>query len=264
LDFDETHFLFDLQVSYGVSDRIEIEAFLPYEIDGQADGDDGDFEFEARTVGLGDLTIGANYLILRPLDGAPQVTGGLVIVLPTGDSELGVAEIQSGGTVTQEGEEGGIGDGVLKVGFQAGIQAPLESGVVYAELRYVFPMGTDNGDDVEIDRADEFTATAGMMLPLGSSSNIDLRWTLAARGDEVADFDATGESTEESHLSFQFESRFYFKANRTTHLFGALGLGWIGDHAADEEDDAEIKDVYGWGITFGLQVKLSGREPVEF
>ena len=257
LDYRETHVLADLRFGVGVGGGFEIEGSFPVDLQGRARADESDLEIEIETGGLGDLTVEGNYL-LRPATGSsPQIMAGLLLVLPTGDDDLALAEIRSAGSIVQEGEKGGIGDGVFKAGFQFGLSQRSEEGqVYYGQIRYVFPLGTQNGDDFEADHADVFSLTVGGLLPLGEKSSLELKWALGVLGDEVVDFETGGDATEEAHYSIAFESRFLFNMGRTSTLILGLGFAWIQDHELIEQDDFELEDAFGWGLSIGLHFRL--------
>jgi hypothetical protein len=259
LDFKQTQLLADLRIGVGLGGGFEIEGSFPIAFRNRAKADEEDFlgDFEIESGGLGDLTVEGNHLL------SPQLMGGLVLVLPTGDDDLPVAEIRFDGDVIQEGEKGGIGEGVFKAGFQVGLSHEADDGqIYYGRIRYVLALGTQEEDDFEIEHADVFTLTLGALLPLGENWDVDLRWNLAILGDEVAEADTGEEATEESHFSIDFESRFLVKVGRTSTLILGLGFGWIQDHEVAEEDDAELEDAWGWGLTLGLHVKWG--EPKEY
>lgn len=97
---------------------------------------------------------------------------------------------------------------------------------IYGAARYLVSTGTQDEDDLEIDHPDTFSLLAGAMLPIGETTHLDLRLNVNHVGDEVAEDDFGNESTEEAHLTFNVETRFYFTVGSTaTLILGAHGAG---------------------------------------
>jgi len=256
VDFDDTHFLAEFRVGVGVGGGFEVEASFPFEFTGKGEADDNNLEFQVETAGLGDLTLEGNYLIVPSIKATPQVMAGLVMVLPTGKDDFATPEIRFGGVQVQAGDEGGIGEGVFKIGLQFGVSQKLVGATIYGAARYLVSTGKQDESDQEIDHPDVFSLVAGAMLPLGDTSNLDLRLTLQHVGDEIAEDDFGAESTEEAHLNMSLDSRFYFTVGSTATLVLGLNLGWVQDHAVDEEAELDLEEVFTYGVLIGLHLRL--------
>src|SRR5262245_16875744 len=140
-DFDDTHFLSEFRAGVGIGGGFEIEASVPFEFTGTGEADESGLDFELETAGLGDLTLEGNFLIAPATKDTPNVIAGLVVVLPTGNDDFGVAEIRVNGVVVQQGEESGLGDGVVKAGLQFGVSQQLTGAYLYALARMLFSTG---------------------------------------------------------------------------------------------------------------------------
>lgn len=256
VDFDDTHFFAEFRAGVGIGGGFEIEASVPFEFTGTGEADESGVEFELETAGLGDLTLEGNFLITPASKSTPNVMAGLVIVLPSGNDDFGVPEIRVNGVLVQDGEDGGLGDGVVKAGLQFGVSQELTGATVYGLARMVFSTGKQDQDDVEIDHPDVFSLVAGAMLPLGKTSNLDLRLTAQHIGDEVEKDDFFGDSTEEAHLNMNLDARLYFTVASTATVVLGASAGWVQDHAVDEESELDLEEVFTYGVTLGVHLRL--------
>lgn len=256
VDFDDTHLFGEFRAGVGIGGGLEIEASVPFEFSGKGEADDSGVEFEVETAGLGDLTLELNYLIAPAGKTTPRVMAGLVLVVPVGDDDFATPELRIGGVLVQDGDEGGIGEGVFKIGFQFGVDTQVTGAHLYGLARFVISTGTQDDGDDEIDHPDVFTLVAGAMLPLGGMTNLDVRLSFQYAGDEVADNAVSGEATEEAHVSFILEPRFYFTVGSTATLVLGGNVGWVEDHAVNEEAEVDLEDVFVYGITLGLHLRL--------
>ncbi len=255
-DIDLTNFLALFRVGVGVGSGFEIEASVPFGFSGVVESDDFALDFEIETAGLGDLTLEGNYLLVPSSKTSPQVIAGLVIVVPSGDDDFPVAEVRINGTQVQQGEEGGLGEGVFKIGVQFGVSQKVTGAHIYGAARFLVSTGTQDQDNLEIDHADVFSLLAGAMIPLGETSNLDIRLNLNYESDEVAEDDFGGESTEEAHINVNLEPRLYFTVGSTATLILGGSLGWQQDHAVDEEANLDLEQVFTYGVTLGLHLRL--------
>ncbi|HZM19643.1 MAG TPA: hypothetical protein VFB87_09550, partial [Gaiellaceae bacterium] len=256
VDFEDDHFLAEFSAAVGVGGGFEIAGSVPFEITGTGEADESGVEFELETAGLGDLTLEGNFLIAPATKDTPNVMAGLVIVLPTGDDDFGVPEIRFNGVLVQDGEEGGLGDGVVKAGLQFGVGQQLAGAYLYALGRIVFSTEKQDQDDLEIDHPDVFSVVGGAMLPLGSNSNLDLRLIAQHVGDEIAEDDLGGESTEEAHLNMLLDARLYFTVGSAATIVLGANAGWVQDHALDEEAELDLEEVFTYGVMLGVHLRL--------
>jgi len=255
-DFDQTLLVGDFRLGVGVGGGFEIEGSFPYGIQGTGEADEGGVDFEVETVGLGDLTLEGNYLLVPSSKVSPQVMAGLVFVLPVGDEDFAVPEIRFGGVTVQDGEEGGLGEGVFKMGLQFGVSQKVTGAEIYGQARFLVSTGKQDEGDLEIDRPDVFSLVGGVVLPIGATTNLDARLTLVYEGDEVAEDNAGAESTEEAHVNAGVEARFYFNVGSTATLILGAGINWVQDHAVDEEADLDLEQVFTYGFGVGLHIRL--------
>jgi hypothetical protein len=87
-------------------------------------------------------------------------------------------------------------------------------------------------------------------------SNLDIRLNLNYLGDEVAQDDLGGESTDEAHFNVFLEPRLYFSIADTATIILGGSLGWQQDHAVDEEAELDLEQVFTYGVTLGLHIRL--------
>lgn len=260
IDFENSSFFGEVRAAVGIGGRFEIEASFPYQFDGTGEADESGVEFEVETAGIGDLTLEGNYVITPASKDSPQVVAGLVLVVPVGDDDFGVPEVRIGGVQIQDGEDGGLGQGVFKIGLGVAVGKQVTGAYVYGGARFLVPLGKQDGDDVEVDRPDTFTLLGGAMLGLGERSNLDLRLIFNYLGDEVAEDDAGGEETEEAHINLTLEPRFYFSVGSMATIIVGGTLGWEQDHAIDEESDLDLEDVFVYGLSLGLHLRLGASD----
>jgi hypothetical protein len=256
IDFDDTRFFGLLRAGVGLGGSFELEAMLPYEFTGQGEADESGVEFETETAGMGDLTFDLNYLITPASKTSPQVMAGLVVVVPSGNDDFATPEIRINGTVVQDGEEGGLGEGVFKVGLQFGVSKQVATTHLYGVARFLVPTSTQDEDDVEIDRPDVFSIQVGALLGLGGTADLDLRLTFNYVGDEIEEDETGGESTEEAHINLVLEPRFYFSVGDTISIILGGTVGWEEDHAVIEEAELDLEDTFVYGVTLGLHLRL--------
>jgi hypothetical protein len=255
-DFDLTTFFGEFRVGVGIGGGFEIEGSFPYAFSGTGEADEGGFGFEVENVGLGDLTVEGNYLLVPSTKASPQVMAGLVVVLPMGNDDFATPEIRVGGVTVQQGDEGGIGDGVFKIGVQFGVSQKVTGAEIYGLARFVVSTGTQDDGDTEIDHPDVFTLVGGAMVPIGDTSNLDLRLTLNHNGDQVAEDDTGAEETEEAHLDLNLDARFYFTVGSTATLMLFGNVGWIQDHSVIEEGNLDLEQAFTYGVGIGLHLRL--------
>jgi hypothetical protein len=257
-DFESTNLFGDLRAGVGLGGRFEIEASVPFVFDSTAEAEEGGLEVEFETAGLGDLSLEANYLITPASKTSPQVVGGLIVVLPTGDNDFAEPEVRFNGVQIEEGKEGGLGDGVVKVGLGFAVGKQLTGAHVYGAARFLISTGTDEEDDLEIDRPDVFSVVGGAMVDIGAHSSLDIRAIINYVGDEVAEDDTGAESTDEAHVNVTLEPRLYFSIGDTATLILGGAVGWEQDHAVDEEAELEVEDAFTYGVSLGLHLRLGG------
>jgi len=256
IDFKNRNFTGDFRVGVGVGGGFEIEGSLPFQFSGTGKADDNGVEFKVETAGLGDLTLEGNYLLVPSTKATPDVMAGLVIVVPAGNDDFATPELTVGGVTVQQGDKGGLGEGVYKFGLQFGVSQKVTGAEVYGRARYLVSTGKQDTGNVEVDHPDVFTLVGGAMVPLGDTSNLDVRLTVNYLGDKVADDVVTGKSTDEAHLDLGLEARFYFTVGSTATLVLGAGIGWSQDHAVDKESSLDLEQVYTYGVGVGLHLRL--------
>lgn len=253
IDGDIRQFLVAFEAAAGLGLGFEIEAQLPVAFTSEISFEEGNAEFTEEEKGLGDLTLGVNYAIIQQKGEEPQLIVGAFILLPVGDDDPGLAEIVAGGTVIQNGEEGGIGDGAFGFGGQIGLSKRFGNVEPYFVFRY-FVHGESDVDDIETDHADIATILLGLEIHAGDQATVDLRAWVNINGEEV-DEDATGaETTEEEHASYGFQGRVYLSLGSQVAIVAGVGISAVEDHALDEQAQFELTDTWLFGAEFGLRI----------
>jgi hypothetical protein len=260
IDFEDTIILAELRAAIGIGGRFEIEAAVPFAFSGSGEADESNVELEIETAGMGDMSLDLNYAIIQESKSSPQIMAGLVMVLPVGNDDFGVPEIRIGGVQVQDGEEAGLGEGVFKAGLQVGVSKKLTGAHVYGLVRFIAATQNQEEDDVEIDRPEVFTVVAGAMVPLGSTSNLDLRLNVNFVGDEVEDDDTFGETTEEAHFRANLDAFVYFNIGDTATIILGGNIGMTQDHAIDEEAELDLEEVFTYGLSLGLHLRFGGAD----
>jgi hypothetical protein len=255
LDLDVKRFFGELQAGVGLGHGFEVEATLPYQFQGTFQAEQGGVEFEQEQVGLGDLTLAGNYRLVEESKTSPQVIGGLLLVLPFGNDDLGATELRIGGVTITQGDEQGLSDDVFKIGFQAGVSKKLEAAEVYGLIGFLVATEDRDEGNIEVDLPNVFTLTAGAKMPLGATTFLDLRTNLRHVGEEVED-DPAGDSTEEAHVELELQARFYFTLGGGAAVVLGAGVGWIQDHAVVEESNLDVEGLYTYGLEFGIHIHL--------
>lgn len=257
-DVDLKEFSVLFQAAVGLGMNFEVEASLPvaftseFEVDAAAGT-----EFRVEEQGLGDLTLGVNYAILRDNGDDPQLLIGAFVVLPTGDDDPAEAEIVVNNVVQQAGDEGGIGDGAFSYGFQIGLSKRFSNLEPYFLFRYLVG-GDSDVDNVETDHADVATLLVGLEIHAGDQATVDLRAVLSMNSGEVDKLANGTEETEEAHLSYGFQGRVYLSLGGQVALVAGVGIIAVEDHALIEESPAafELSDTWVFGAEFGLQISF--------
>jgi hypothetical protein len=253
IDGDIRQFFVVFEAAAGLGMGFEIEAQLPVAFSSEISFEENDVEFTEETKGLGDLTLGANYAIIQQKGEEPQLIIGGFILIPVGDDDPAVAEIVSGGTVIQNGEEGGIGDGAFGFGGQIGLSKRFGNVEPYLVFRY-FVHGESDVDDIETDHADVLSIILGMEIHAGDQVTVDLRAWVDLNGEEVDEDEFGNETTEEKHASYGFQGRVFLSLGSQVAIVAGVGISAVEDHAIDEEAQFDLTDTWIFGAELGLHI----------
>jgi hypothetical protein len=255
IDGDIRQFTAVFHAAAGLGLGFEVEAQLPVAFTTEISFEEGNAEFTEESKGLGDLVLGLNYAIIQQKGEEPQLIAGAFILLPVGDDDPAVAEIvTAGGTVIQNGEEGGIGDGAFGFGGLIGLSKRFGQIEPYFVFRY-FVHGESDVDDIETDHADVATILLGMEIHAGDQATIDLQLWVNINGEDVDEDTVTStETTEEEHASYGFQGRVYLSLGSQVAIVAGVGISAVEDHALDEQAQFELTDTWIFGAEFGLRI----------
>ncbi len=259
LDVDLAQYRLILAGAVGLGMGFEVEASIPYQIDGEVETD-GTFlgapaDTEQESLGFGDLQLGLVYRLLKEDATGPQLIVGALIVAPTGNDADGRADGNLG-AIALDGEEGGIGDGVWKYGVGAGVSKRLGGVEPYLVAAYVFG-GDRSHDGVDEERADVGTISLGAELHVTEQATIDLRVTGQFVGEDVQE-DQGVEEAAERHFDHSYAAALYIDLGPGLTLVAGAALGFVGDHETDKATGAELEDTMIYSFQLGLHFNFGG------
>jgi hypothetical protein len=256
-DVDVDQEAYDLYFAGGVGlgKGFEIEASIPYQIRGIGKGEVGLAEFEEETYSIGDLTVQAIYRVLKEEKESPQWVVGAVVTAPTGYWKEGVAKItNAAGTVVQEGEKGGIGEGAWRYGLGTAISKRFGLFEPYVGVQYLLG-GDAERKDVDYERPDQGQVFAGAELHVSKDATIDLRGIVDFVGEGVRT-ENNVDKTEEQHQNYTVTAALYARLAPGVTLLVGGGVYTSQDHWIDKEGQIEIEGLFGYYMAVGLHVML--------
>jgi hypothetical protein len=255
-DIELRTFAVQFEAAVGIGYGFELEASLPYAFTLETEVDATGLDITEESKGIGDMNLGANYMILPDSASGPQLMVGAFMVLPTGDDTPSVAEVQSTiPALNQAGEEGGIGEGAFTFGFLAGISKRMENLEPYLLFRYRLG-GSNEEDNIDTDYADVGSVLLGLEIHSGEQVTLDVRAVLDFYSKEVEEDTTGAKSTEEAYVQYGLEGRLYASLGSQFSLVIGLGFRALEDHAIDEEADLNIEDTFVYGAEIGLHIVL--------
>lgn len=254
VDFDTEAFLFQLDAAVGLGMGFEVELSIPWQFQGSTQGD-GTFggssiETDQGLSGFGDLTLSAVYRLLKEESLTPQWILAVIVQPPSGSDKRGDAEVIQAGVLTQEEDEGAIGDGVWRYGFATALSKKVGLVEPYAALSYVFG-GTRTRNGVREDRADVLDILLGVEWHVSSDATIDTRAILQFQGRDITE-DNLVKVREEAHWSYGAQ------ATLRVHLGGGFSLIAGGtvfseqDHEANDVTMLDQEDTFFYQLQLGL------------
>jgi hypothetical protein len=257
-DFDLSIFSFEIDAGIGLGSNFEIDASITYQFIGKTNADfsSSSTEFETEEVGFSDLLLNPRFAILKDSTVTPQLIVGAIAVAPVGNDKDGQTEITSGGTVTQPGEEGGIGDGVWRYGLQAGVSKRLAVLEPYLLAEYLLADDRKK-DGVKEEPGDVLNLTIGARWHLGPTAILDTR-LLVTRTSKAKEETSGTQTEEEAHLVYGGQLALYLKVGPGAYFTIGAGLSSIEDHEVNDALQMEIKDNLNWFAGIGLHILFGG------
>lgn len=259
LDVDLAHYRLLLAAAVGLGMGFEVEASVPYQIQGDVKTD-GTFgaaaaDTEQESLGFGDAQLGLIYRLLKEDATGPQVIVGALIVAPTGNDADGRFEGTLGAT-SFDGEEGGIGQGVWRYGVGAGISKRLGMVEPYLVAAYLFG-GERSHDGVDEERADVGTISLGSEFHVTAQATIDVRVTANFVGEDIQEDQGVKEKAEK-HFDHAYAAALYINLGPGITLVAGGGVEFVGDHETDTATGTELEDTMVYSLQLGLHFNFGG------
>jgi hypothetical protein len=260
LDFDLAQYSLLLQGAVGLGMGFEVEAQIPYLIQGTSDaeGDVGGIpsDIESESLGFGDAQLGLVYRLLKEDATSPQLILGALVVAPTGNDADGRADGNLG-VLTLDGEEGGAGDGVWSYGVGAGVSRRFGMFEPYLVGAYLFG-GNRTQDGVDEERSDVGTVILGAELHVTGQATIDVRIIGQFVGEDVQE-DGGAKKEAEDHFDHTYAATLYVNLGPGLTLLAGGALTFVGDHEVDTAVGLELEDSILYSFQLGLHLNFGGK-----
>jgi hypothetical protein len=238
-EIDRHTFMAAITGRYGVTDRLEVSARVPYlyREDTQRSravsiGAGVDETFNADGSGLGDIEFTARYQFNSGAGGWPIFVGNLATTIPTGKSPYDVdyvlAQGVPGATFPTELP---TGSGYVSVQPSVTVLYPTDPAVFYANLNYGYALETDE-DFGTVDPGDSI----GVSFGLGFSINERSSFSIGYSHKHVFDTEVDGNSIPGSNLDIgELLLGYSFRLSRDTSLNLSVSIG-----ASEDAQDAKL------------------------
>lgn len=184
----------DVTARYGLTDRLQLDLNVPWIYrrsqfkSGGAGGNASGLAEETVTAnGLGDVSLGASYRLMRETAGRPDIVINGRVKAPTGEHPFGVELVEVEGTEGNLSVPGRLSTGSGVWGAAAGVSVlkTLDPMVVFGSLTYFhnFEDGFDDIDEAVGDQpgrvkmGDAIQYGAGVAFALNDTSSLSLSFT---------------------------------------------------------------------------------------
>lgn len=259
-DFKQSFFQLQLDGGVGLGQGFEIDASITYQFIGRTkfDFSAANSELETEEVGFSDLTLNPRFAVLKDSAVTPQLIIGAIAVAPVGNDKDGQPEITTGGVVTQEGEEGGVGQGVWRYGLQAGISKRLTALEPYLLAEYILADDRKR-NGVKEEPGDLLNLLVGARWHLGPTASLDTRAFLSRQSKETDETNGT-QTEEEAHVTYGAQVSLYLRLGGPATLTIGAGVSMIEDHQLNDLLQLELKDDLHWFVGVGLHLLFGGAD----
>lgn len=248
------------ELGVGLGMGFELEAALPYLINGEMDAETDiagmEVEMTQETKGLGDPEFRGIYRLIKEDEQRPQLVLAAIVSPPLGGDEAGQAEITINDIVVQQGEDADAGSGVWHYGGGVAISKRFDKVEPYFAAQYIFG-GKREENDIHEDRADVASFMLGSEFHVSQQATLDLRGTLSLIGEDEKEEENGGVSqkvTEEKHLAYGAQAQLYMSLGPRFTLFVGGGLSTMQDHEMDDTGPIDIEDVIMYSGHVGLHI----------
>lgn len=259
LDVDLAHYRLILAGAVGLGMGFEVEATVPYQIQGEVEINGtstfGTADLEAESLGFGDAQLGLIYRLLKEDATGPQLIVGAIVVAPTGNDADGRADGNLG-ALTFDGEEGGIGQGVWTYGVGAGISKRFGQVEPYLVGAYILG-GERSHDGVDEDRANVGTISLGSEFHVTAQATIDVRVSAQFVGEDVQEDQGLKEEAEK-HFDHTYAAALYINLGPGLTLIAGGSVAFVGDHETNKTTGTELEDTMVYAFQLGLHFNFGG------
>ncbi len=170
-----------LGLRYGVTNRIELEAKIPYLYRQDSTrnrpigvGTSSDILSDVNGMGLGDVELGAHYQINNGTGGWPYFIGNLRFKSTTGSSPFDMPVDPT----TRLQTELPTGSGFYAIQPSVTAVLPTDPGVFYSNVGYLYNASDDVGGTIgDIDPGDSVNASLGLSVALNDQSSFSLGYS---------------------------------------------------------------------------------------
>ena len=235
-DADRDTWVTGFGLRYGITNRLEVEARIPYvrRDDRQtnlipSEDDDIRIERDLTDSGLGDIQFGLHYQLNRGLDGWPYFVGNLRIKSDTGTGPFDVSRDEQGLQ-----QELATGSGFWSVQPSLTMIFPSDPAVFYGNISYLYNIEDDVNEVVNtgvgpalfgtVDPGDSIGMSFGVGLGLNQRSSFNLGYEhqyVLKTETEVEGINFKGETLQVG--SFQFGLSYSLSQNTGMNLSLAIG-----------------------------------------
>jgi hypothetical protein len=262
-DFTVSVFQLQLDAGVGLGMNFEIDASITYQFIGKTKSDfnvgGNNVEFDSENVGFSDLVLNPRYAILRDSATSPQLIVGGVLVAPVGNDKSGQSEQKTNGFVTTSGEDGGIGDGIWRYGFQTGLSKRIAILEPYLLTSYVWA-DPRKKNGVEEERADVWNLTLGAFWHLSPMATLDTRFIVSRESDDKSENTGT-QVEEEAHFNYTAQAALHLRAGSIATFIIFAGATFVQDHEVLDQIQLEVSDDINWFAGVGLHLLFGKSDP---
>ncbi len=229
-----------LTARYGLSNRLEVEAKLPYVYRNDdsvtrplGEGASMDSAFNATGKGIGDIEFGVRYQLNEPGTDGPYYVAGLRLKARTGTDPFEVSYVSGSTPISSLQEELPTGSGFYGIQPSLSVIYPTDPAVFFGGVNYLWNVGRDVNKDIlgqhigKVEPGNAIGFNFGMGLALNERASFSLGYEHTYIGrtkvDGVAPPSATATQLASLLLGYSY------RVNNKTSVSLALGAGLTRD-----------------------------------
>ncbi len=226
-------FFASIGARYGVTDRLEIEARIPYvyRFDTQRSravsiGAGVDETFRADGNNIGDIELAARYQLTNGSGGWPILVGNLIATIPTGKSPFDIKFVEAQGVPgARFPTESPTGTGYFSIQPSITALYPTDPAVFFGNINYGYNAST-NENVGKIDPGDALGITFGMGFGVNERSSFNLGYSHRHLFSSKINGNRIGGSSLDIG---QFLLGYSFKYSSRTNFNLSVGIGTTDD-----------------------------------